>query len=399
MAGRRGRFVAALVAATLLLTSCIDFDDGGTILASPAATARATGVAFADVAARGVADPVVVTDDARLVRAAPCGTGCWQVQEKITLPGPAASVATGDLDGDGVDDVVVATTVGTLAYLGGPADGSRPAGLVADDSFVVDATTGGSTVVTADLDGDGDLDVGIRGTNLDPSWPVPQYVEVLGDGAGGVAPAVVRAEWPSAGAIATGPAVADIDGNGDEEVLFAVGHALVGTASLVAFGDDAVDDALSVEVGFVREVVAGDLDGDGRDDVATRSFAVSPSFPAVIDVRCSTGTTYGACDGGSAPLATGSFGSGGPMAIHDLDGDGRADLVVVDRDGDRISTWRGLGDGGFAQYQSGSRTDHATSDQPSELAIEPGPGRPDLLLGVDGDGAAVDVLVNVSTVP
>jgi hypothetical protein len=400
MVVRRGLGVAAVLAATLLLTSCIEFDDGGTIVASPTASARATGVAYADVTGAGAAEPIVVTDDGRLVRASSCGADCWQVRETVALDGPASSVAAADLDGDEVDDVVVSTTAGTRAYFGGAASGSRPSGLVATDSRLLDATTVSGTVLTGDLDGDGDTDVAVRGLNSDPSWSTPQLVEVRGDGAGGFAAPVLRAEWVSPGSIVSNVALADIDGNGDREVLVAEGHAIIGTAFLVAYGDDPVDDALNVEVSFVRDLAAGDLDGDGRDEVVARSPSLRPDFPAVISVRCSTGTTYVSC--GSGPgfgvLQTGSFGSG-PMAVADLDGDGHADLVAVDREDGRLSTWRGLGDARFAQYRTGARIDHPIGAGPRALALEPGTGLPDLLVAVSVAGAGVQVLDNISTVP
>ena len=61
---------------------------------------------------------------------------------------------------------------------------------------------------------------------------------LAGDGGGGFAElggGNVRAEWLSAGAFIRGPVVADVDGDGADEVVMAVGHAMVGTANLVVF--------------------------------------------------------------------------------------------------------------------------------------------------------------------
>lgn len=397
----RNKVIAAVAGSSILIAGCIDFQSTAVFGSSPASTARATGVAWADVANRGVDDAIVVTDDGRLVRSQQCGPTCWQTEETVVLGAPALSVAVADLNGDGIDDVLVGTTEGAAAYFGGTATPTRPAGLTAADSAVVATTVTGRTVLSGDFDGNGTADVAIEGDTLeDPMGAYPELVRVDGNGQGGFGAPVVLNSWISAGQFHTNPVVADIDGNGDDEVLVVTGHAMALDAILHAYGDDPVDSALNVKVGFVRDLVAGDLNGDGRGDVAVRTASVPPNVTAKIDVYCSTGSTYLPCGAGPTftQLDTGSFGKG-PMYIGDLDDDGRADLAALDPTVDRFSSWRGLADGGFARYQAGARIDHPTAAGPKTFAFEPhGPKRA-VLVAANLPNAGVQYLENVSVVP
>lgn len=388
------------LAAAVLLAGCIEFEDGGLLQASPTATARATSVAWGDVADRGVADPIVVTGDGTVARLTSCGTGCWQRQEVVALGSAGRSIAVGDLDGDGVDDVVVSSAAGTTAYFGGAAGAGRAAGLTAADSATVDTTVAGGSVELGDVDGDGDLDVVVMGESNDPFWPVPTLAEVKGNGAGGFAAATVVTEYASSGAAYTAPALGDVDGDGNDEILQVNGHAAVTNWTLVTWHREPGGTWSTTTVDMTASIATGDLNGDGRDDVALRTPGIS-GFTARITVRCSTGIGYQACGTGPdhAFLDTGSIAWTGPVEIADVDGDGKADLLTVSSDLDRLSAWRGIGNGGFFRYDGGARLDTAVAGANGPFAVAPTGPLADVLVALDADNAGVRHLDNVSTIP
>lgn len=186
-----------------------------------------------------------------------------------------AQVATGDVTGDGVEDVVVAAGVG-----GGPVvkvfDGKT---LKEIRSFTAydPSSRGGTSVAVADVTGDGRADV------------------ITGAG-GGIAP----------------------------EVKVFDGKTLCPTGEMVAT-------VLPTPVRTIRaydgtftggmSVAAGDVDGDGRADIVTGAGAGGAPVVKVFDGK--TGVTKQAFQANYA-----NFTGGVNVAAADLDGDGKAEVIV-----------------------------------------------------------------------
>jgi len=133
------RFFGVAIAA-VVLTSCINFAPAVPSQASSVEAARSLDAAFADVTGDGSEDVIVgvaLPGADAVMRMAQCGSGCLERREQVVLGGDLGGIDTADFDGDGVEDVVVVTSVDARVYFGGAAAAGRPEGLLADDFVVV----------------------------------------------------------------------------------------------------------------------------------------------------------------------------------------------------------------------------------------------------------------------
>jgi hypothetical protein len=278
------------------------------------------------------------------------------------------TLATGDLDGDGRDDLIVGAP-GDLRGAGitqvGSAyavfTGALPAGsttITAQADLTVNGTVAsghfGTSVAAGDVDGDGqdDLVVGGPGSH----WWLASYsyagAAYVWSGPVSGTTTDTTADLKITGvdvSDAVGVFVAvpgDLDGDGvDELVIGASGDTTGGTDSgklgvfwgPVGGGSDTIDGADVIVRGvssftYVGEGVgAGDLDGDGLDDLVVSSWAegawVFYGPPADGVWRVDDADLHVMTSGAAPAIPT--FGSPS-RPVGDLDGDGLADLLVCE---------------------------------------------------------------------
>jgi FG-GAP-like repeat/FG-GAP repeat len=276
-----------------------------------------------------------------------------------------------------------------LAACGGGGDGGGGGTIPPFDSY--------SSLVAADLNGDGLLDVIVVYTHISGPPPHPGFVAVyLQNGAnpGHFLPASTYA----VGNDPVSVAVADLDGDGRPDVV---------TANAILSANGAGNSTVSVllqdathpghylsAVNYTTDpdpvsVVIGDLNGDGKPDLA---------------VADSGGISVLLQDSAGKFLPKMTVATGGPcssVAIVDLDGDGIPDLLATDA-ASALVLLQNPGDGGSFQ----APTRYAAGQQPLYAVAGDlnGDGRPDIAvanIGTPSDltKASVSVLLQDPTRP
>ncbi len=317
-----------------------------------------------------------------------------------------SSVAIADVNGDGHPDLIVTTQCQTeactnsgVSVLLGNGDGtfqsavSYNSGGVGFDGYFFNL--GGQWVAVGDLRGNGKRDLILALPCLDESCADGAISVLLGNGDGTFQPAVAYGIGPSSNSVSV--AVADMDGDGKLDAVVVNGCDSSGCSDGLAIvfrgnGDGTLQAPVSYSTGYPDStgIAIADLNGDGKLDLVTGSEEFVWCFVDCGPTQATVSVLLGNGDGTFQPAVT--FGTVGffatSVAIADMNGDGKADLVVAQQctwrigacnlGGGQVAILLGRGDGTFLPpllYSTGGLNAEAVA-----LADLDGDGRPDLLI-------------------
>jgi hypothetical protein len=284
------------------------------------------------------------------------GDGTFQTAVPYAIAPYAAEVLITDLNGDGRLDLAVAesgcqayscsaTDTATVSVLLGLGDGT----FVGGTTYPFQSGFPASQVLSGDFNGDGKPDVAAETAFPPDEEPTPIGV-FLGNGDGTLQPDIPSSLPQPAGALAAG----DLNGDGKSDLASVYFNCTNGNNTcvpgeavvLLSNGDGTFQPPVAYTVGLQPQTLTiGDFNGDAKPDLA-----VANSESNTVSVLLNNG------DGTFLPHVDYATGIGPTTILSgDFNGDGKLDLVIQTETG--FSLLPGNGDGTFRAHQDQSLND------------------------------------------
>jgi subtilisin family serine protease len=349
-------------------------------------------VVAADLRGIGVLDLVVAETDSGTVGVLlGNGNGTFAPEVLYNFPAPVLCVAVADINGDGRLDLVAGLVgdnlTGPVATLLGDGSGKFATFHVSPTNNLLGSFVT-TSVVAKDLNRDGLLDLVL----VDEGQVVPGIHSYLNRGDGTFKHAqYIAQDFPDSGVIYTSVAVGDLDEDGCADTV------TTGASSLVLIFKGNCDGSFQ---SFPNEIIVGggeapvslamsDMNGDGHLDVVTAggSFGVGSIFgqEATNLVTVLLGDGKGNF---SLPKVYRNQPSMFGLALADLNGDGRPDVIAASQDDDSVAvllndTHGGLQgpSGGYIGYIAGGQQGSSNSPYSDPFVQDvDGDAKPDLAI-------------------
>ncbi len=239
----------------------------------------------------------------------------------------------------------------------------------------------------ADFNGDGKPDIVA-------STPFTDAVYVFRNGSS--AAGSIFFFGPTAFATGSSPrkvTVADIDGDGKTDII--TSNQGAGTVSVLRNTSTASTISFAAKIDFTvattpEDIAAGDLNADGKPEIA-----VSCSGSDVVSVLQNTSTTGSVSFAPKVDLITGAYPWG--VAIGDLNGDNKPEVISSNLSPNTISVFKNNSTTGSISFSAAS--DFGTSSSPRGIKLGDlnADGKPDIVAACYFSSSVVSVLKNTST--
>jgi len=288
------------------------------------------------------------------------------------------------------------TTAGLTAYASQPfvttfsdTGQFKPAAFA--DTTVVSSDAAPVGIITADLDGDGKPDIAVvnsTGNNLQTFL----NTSTAGKVSFGLQNNIAMDQYAMPNGIIAG----DLDGDGKLDLVVTN----IGISTLSVFRNTSTPGNISFATpisyatgGYPVYPAIGDLNGDGKPEIVAPNY-----FDNAISVYVNNSTSGNLSFAPKQDIPITTYGTPYYVTIGDLDGDGKPDLVSPNLGGNNVSVLRNTSATGGAISFDAS-VDFPTAAFPITVAIGDldGDGKPDLVTTNNDDPGSISLLHNTST--